>query len=72
MSEAARFNRATVAVISSGWLCHNRVEPSTSATSSVTVPVGSSLTPSSLQFTNGVSTRGLTPLMLASINARRV
>ena len=30
------------AVISSGWVSHSRVEPSTSASSSVTVPVGKS------------------------------
>ena len=36
-------NRATATVMSSGWVSHNRVEPSTSANSNVTVPVGSSL-----------------------------
>ena len=29
--------------IASGWVSHNRVDPSTSASSNVTVPVGSSL-----------------------------
>src|ERR1700742_3123997 len=49
------------AVISSGAVCHSRVEPSTSASSKVTVPVGSSsLTPKSLQFGGSIS------LMLAS------
>ena len=56
-SQSVRSSRATAAVISSGWVCHSRVEPSTSASSNVTVPVGSSLTPRSLQF-NGVSARG--------------
>ena len=28
-------------VVASGWVSHNRVEPSTSASSNVTVPVGS-------------------------------
>src|SRR4029077_20207751 len=56
------------AVISSGWVCPSRVEPSTSANSSVTVPVGKSpLTPNSLQFTSGASTRGSISLMLASM-----
>ena len=36
------FMRAMAPVIASGWLSHNCVEPSTSASSSVTVPVGSS------------------------------
>ena len=61
----ARSSRATASVISSGSVSHSRVDPSTSASSSVTVPVGSSLTPRSLQFT--VSTRGSGPLMLASM-----
>ena len=43
MSHTVRSSRATAAVISSGWVCHSRVEPSTSASSNVTVPVGSSL-----------------------------
>jgi hypothetical protein len=47
---------------------HSRVEPSTSANSSVTVPVGKSpLTPRSLQSTNGPSARGSISLMLASM-----
>src|SRR5882757_2497860 len=41
-------SRAIAAVISSGWLSHSRVEPSTSAKSNVTVPVGSPLTASPL------------------------
>src|SRR6516164_983843 len=54
-AETVWLRRAIAAVISSGWVCHSRVELSTSAKSSVTVPVGRSpLTPSSLQF-NGVS-----------------
>jgi hypothetical protein len=45
----------------------SRVEPSTSARSSVTVPVGRSpLTPSSLQFTSAVS-HGSISLLLASM-----
>ena len=64
-----RSRRATAAVISSGWVSHSRVEPSTSASSSVTVPVGSSLTPNSLQFTGGVSARGSISLMLASMGS---
>ena len=58
------------AVISSGWVCHSRVEPSTSASSNVTVPVGSSLTPRSLQF-KAVSAHGSVPLMLASMRRPR-
>jgi hypothetical protein len=42
-----------------------------SARSSVTVPVGSSLTPKSLSFTGGLSARGLVSLMLASIDRRQ-
>ena len=57
------------ALISSGCVCHRPVEPSTSASSSVTVPVGSSLTPRSLQFTDGMSARGSDLLMLASMRA---
>jgi hypothetical protein len=54
-SHTVRYRRATAAVISSGWASHSRVEPSTSASSSVAIPVGSSpLTPRSLQFTNAV------------------
>ncbi len=46
--------------------------PSTSANSSVTVPVGKSpLTPSSLQSTSGASARGSMSLMLASMRGRR-
>ena len=69
-SHTVRSSRAMAAVISSGWVCHSRVEPSTSASSNVTVPVGSSLTPRSLQF-NGVSARGSVPLMLASMRRPR-
>jgi hypothetical protein len=58
-------SRAIAAPISSGWVSHNRVEPSTSASSNVTVPVGSPLTPRSLQFTGGASARG--SLMLVSV-----
>ena len=55
-SDTVWFRRAMAAVISSGWVSHSRVEPSTSASSSVTVPVGKSpLTPSSLQSTSGAS-----------------
>ena len=51
----------------SGWVSHSRVEPSTSANSNVTVPVGSnSLKPNSLQFSDGNSADRL---MLASIAA---
>ena len=51
---------------------HSRVEPSTSANSNVTVPVGNRpLTPSSLQSTSGVSTRGSISLMLASMRSPR-
>ena len=56
----------------SGWVSHSRVEPSTSANSNVTVPVGKSpLTPSSLQSTSGASARGSISLMLASMRAPR-
>ena len=55
----------------SGWVSHSRVEPSTSASSNVTVPVGNSpLTPSSLQSTSGASARGSMSLMLASMRHR--
>src|SRR6187551_2698622 len=36
------FRRARPAVISAGWVSHSRVEPSTSARSSVAIPVGKS------------------------------
>lgn len=63
------FRRATAAVISSGWVSQSRVEPSTSASSNVTVPVGNSpLTPSSLQSTSGARSISL---MLASMRALR-
>ena len=56
----------------SGWVSHSRVEPSTSANSSVTVPVGKSpLTPRSLQSTSGASARGSISLMLASMRPPR-
>jgi len=72
-SARLRSKRATAGVISSGWVCHSRVEPSTSARSNVTVPVGSnSLTPRSLQFTSGVSARGSISLMLASVRQPRM
>src|SRR6201987_964464 len=55
-------------VITSGWVSHSRVEPSTSANSNVTVPVGNNpLTSSSLQSIRGVSARGSISLMLASM-----
>lgn len=38
-----------------GWFSHSRVEPSTSASSSVTVPVGNSLTAGSPQFSGTIS-----------------
>src|ERR1700738_3898984 len=63
-SHTTWFRRAIAAVICSGWGSHSRVEPSTSASSSVTVPVGSSLTPNSLQFSDDISA---CVLMLASI-----
>ena len=66
--DSARSSRAIAAVISSGWVSHSRVEPSTSANSNVTVPVGKSpLTPRSLQSTSGASARGSISLMLASM-----
>src|ERR1700733_1899833 len=59
-------------VISSGWVSQSRVEPSTSANSNVTVPVGNRpLTSSSLQSTSGVSARGSISLMLASMQSLR-
>jgi hypothetical protein len=58
--ETVWLRRATAAVITSGWVSHSRVEPSTSAKSSVTIPVGKSLlTPRSLQFTSAASARGV-------------
>jgi hypothetical protein len=54
------------AVISSGRVSHSRVEPSTSASSNVTVPVGSALTPNSLQFIGASAHRSIS-LMLASM-----
>src|SRR6478752_1800842 len=65
-SHTERSSRAMAAVIPSGWVCHSRVEPSTSASSNVTVPVGSSLTRRSLPF-KAVSANGSVPLMLASM-----
>jgi hypothetical protein len=60
------------AVICSGWVSHSRVEPSTSANSNVTVPVGKSpLTPRSLQSTSGASARGSMSLMLTSMQPPR-
>ena len=60
------------AVISFGWVSQSLVEPSTSANSNVTVPVGNSpLTLSSLQSTSGVSARGSISLMLASMLTTR-
>src|ERR1700730_7750699 len=60
------------AVICSGWVSQSRVEPSTSASSNVTVPVGKRpLTPSSLQSTSGISARGSISLMLASMRPPR-
>src|SRR5271168_2218016 len=56
----------------SDWLSHNRVEPSTSASSNVTVPVGSSLTLCSLQSSSGVSDGASIPIMLASMRISRV
>ena len=70
-SDTAWLSRAIAAVISSGWVSHSRVEPSTSANSSVTVPVGKSpLTPRSLQSTSGASARGSISLMLTSMRHR--
>ena len=61
------FSSANAAVIVSGWASHNRVEPSTSASSNVTVPVGSNpLKPNAFQSSNGNSTCWL---MVASIVA---
>jgi len=69
-SHTMQSSRAMAAIISSGWVSHSRVEPSTSASSNVTVPVGSSsLTPRSLQFNAGVSRAP--SLMLASIRRPR-
>ena len=42
VSDTTLFIRAIAAVIWSGWVSHSRVEPSTSAKSNVTVPVGNS------------------------------
>ena len=71
-SESTRSKRAIAAAISLEWFSHSRVDPSTSASSSVTVPLGSgSLTPRSLQFTSGVSPRRSFWLMLASMRARQ-
>ena len=48
---SVRSSAATAAVISSGWVSHSRVEPSTSASSSVTVPsAGHSLSDRSIRF----------------------
>ena len=61
-SRSASSNRANAAVISSGWLCHNRVDPSTSASSNVTVPAGSN---------SPMSTLHSVALMVASIGCHR-
>jgi len=56
-------SRSTASAMATGSASHKRVEPSTSASSSVTVPVGSnSLTPNSLQSVS---------LMLASLTCCR-
>ena len=71
-SETVWLRRAIAAVISSGWVSHSRVDPSTSASSSVAIPVGKSpLTPSSLQSTSGVSAHGSISLMLARMRSPR-
>lgn len=55
-SFTALFSWTNAAVISSGRVSHSRVEPSTSASSNVTVPVGSnSTTPKSSQVSGGIS-----------------
>ena len=63
-SSTVRFSNPSAAVIASGWVSHNRVEPSTSASSSVTVPVGSNSL--KLQVSCGISACWL---MVASIAA---
>jgi hypothetical protein len=50
---------ANAAAISSGAVSHSFVEPSASASSSVTVPLGTGpLMPTSLQSNGGISMRG--------------
>ncbi|MCW2652322.1 MAG: hypothetical protein JWR32_3298 [Mycobacterium sp.] len=72
MSHTVRSRCATAAVISSGLVCHSCVEPSTSAKTNVTVPIGSSsFTLSSLQFPSGIFARGSVSLMLASVRPPR-
>ncbi len=67
-SDTTWLSLAMAAAISWGWASQSRVEPSTSANSNVTVPVGNSpLTSSSLQSTSGISARGSISLMLASM-----
>jgi hypothetical protein len=69
-ADTVRFSSAIAVVIWSGWLSHSLVEPSTSANSNVTVPVGNSpLTLSSLQSTSGISARGSILLMLGSMRS---
>jgi hypothetical protein len=59
---------AMAAVIASGSVSHNRVEASTSASSNVTVPVGScSLTPTSLKSNGGMSVGTPVSLTLPSM-----
>src|ERR1700742_2809907 len=58
---------ATAAIISPGWVSHSRVEPSMSASSKVTVPGGSSLTPNPPQFSGDASTHRPSSPMLASM-----
>ncbi len=61
-SSTTELSRPSAAAISSAWVSHSRVEPSTSASSSVTVPVGSSFTCRSLHASGA--------LMLASMRSR--
>jgi hypothetical protein len=69
MSSVSVWSRVVkAAVISAGSVSHSRVDSSTSASSNVTVPVGtSSLTPGSLQFITAAS---ISP-MLSSLRRSR-
>jgi hypothetical protein len=63
--EHATRDDIAAAFIVSGWVSHRRVEPSTSASSNVTVPVGSSLMSSMSEMSEG--SLQLVSLMLASM-----
>ncbi len=63
-------SRAIAAVIASGWVSQSWVEPSTSASSSDTVPVGSPLTAEAIPLLTSAGSLHSSWLMLASMRPR--